>query len=402
MAVNKDSLLDKLYNLRGSDSEILKEMDSQKSAAEQTKNRTTEEKAKLQSEIAELKNRKEELASQGEQLKTLLQGINRQDYATVLDSLDIDFNPSEILEKITSNLPKTIDNVEKDTKASELELVSVEKEMNAAITTIDEIGIRRDTALANQAKLNEYFDMALKGHINITRDSITTLLQEFGFNEEEQREAAKLLMFPEDGLFEYNESTKHYKRKPEPVAEEEIISFEEPKVEESNIEEEKDEPVAIVEPVIPEEEIKVLDPEKEVEESTSPVEEEKSKTEIVETNKDEVIDFLNKNNIDYLDYTADELEDLIVHFNPNVVQKNIDYMKNNDIDMDIFVNHMKMMYDEELESKMELLLNVGKEPLDIYLNPSVLAKYSYEELNNSIERIKANGMDPKEIPLMAY
>ena len=51
---------------------------------------------------------------------------------------------------------------------------------------------------------------------------------------------------------------------------------------------------------------------------------------------------------------------------------------------------------------MELLLNVGKETLDIYLNPSVLVTYNYEELKESVERIKENGMDPKEIPLMAY
>ena len=75
--------------------------------------------------------------------------------------------------------------------------------MNTAITTIDELAIRRDAALANQAKLNEYFELALTGSINITRDSITTLLEQFGFSESDQREAAKLLMFPEDALLIY-------------------------------------------------------------------------------------------------------------------------------------------------------------------------------------------------------
>ena len=42
MTVNTEILLDKLYNLRGSDSDILKEMDRQKNKAEQTKDRTTE------------------------------------------------------------------------------------------------------------------------------------------------------------------------------------------------------------------------------------------------------------------------------------------------------------------------------------------------------------------------
>ena len=137
-----------------------------------------------------------------------MQGIRREDYATVLDRLRIDFDPKNLLEKLEKNLPRTIDNVERDTKKAEDELVKVEEEMNTAITTIEELGIRKDTALANQAKLNEYFELALEGHINITRDSITDLLEEFGFNEEEQRETAKILMFPEDALFAYDAKVK--------------------------------------------------------------------------------------------------------------------------------------------------------------------------------------------------
>ena len=55
MTVNTEVLLDKLYNLRGSDSTILKEMDRQKAKAEETRERTTEEKAKLQKDIESLK-----------------------------------------------------------------------------------------------------------------------------------------------------------------------------------------------------------------------------------------------------------------------------------------------------------------------------------------------------------
>ena len=41
MTVNTETLLDKLYNLRGADSDILKEMERQKAKAEATKARTT-------------------------------------------------------------------------------------------------------------------------------------------------------------------------------------------------------------------------------------------------------------------------------------------------------------------------------------------------------------------------
>ena len=190
MAVSTETLLDKLYNLRGEDSDILKEMNAQKNKAEDTKKRTTEQKAVLQNNIADLKKLREELEEQGEKFKEMLQGINRDDYKTVLTRLRIDFDPKNLLEKLNRNLPRTIETVELDTKKSEEELVKVEEEMNHAITTIEELGIRKDTALANQEKLNDYIELALTGRINITRDSITSLLEEFSFTEEEQREAA--------------------------------------------------------------------------------------------------------------------------------------------------------------------------------------------------------------------
>ena len=208
MTINTEGLLDKLYNLRGSDSEILKEMNREKQKAEETRNRTTEEKKNLQTNIQNLKELKEKLVDEGEKFKDVLKGINSHDYDTVLDRLHIDFNPQDILDKLERNLPKTIETVEFDTKKAEDELIKVEDEMNKAITTIEELGIRKDTALANQEKLNEYFELSLSGRMNVTRDSITSLLGEFGFNEEEQRETAKILMFPEDALYAYDERVK--------------------------------------------------------------------------------------------------------------------------------------------------------------------------------------------------
>ena len=366
--INTETLLDKLYNLRGSDSEILKEMESQKNKAEETRNRTTEEKGKLQTDIAEFKKQREELEEQGEKFKELLQGIHKEDFETVLTRLRIDFDPSTILEKVEKNLPKTIETVEKDTKKAEDELVKVEQEMNEAITTIEELGIRKDTALANQAKLNEYFDLALEGRINITRDSITSLLSAFGFNDEEQRETAKLLMFPEDALFAYD---KKVSKKDKGKSISEVIH--------------EAKTMAPVEPIeIPNEEEK-------------PVVEE-----VIPSNKDKLITLLKNVGIDYLDYTSNELNDLIENFDEKEIKENIAFMKEKGLDMDIFINHASMMLDKELKDKVTLLLSIGKDKLDLYLNPSILIKYDLNTLKNVIARIKENQMDPKDVPLMAY
>lgn len=374
MTVNTEVLLDKLYNLRGSDSNILKEMDRQKNKAEQTRDRTTAEKAKLQKDIESLKTQREELEEQGEKFKEVLQGIRREDYATVLDRLRIDFDPKNLLEKLEKNLPRTIDNVERDTKKAEDELVKVEEEMNTAITTIEELGIRKDTALANQAKLNEYFELALEGHINITRDSITDLLEEFGFSEEEQRETAKILMFPEDALFAYDAKVKAKDKSGKSISEvlQEAKTMSPAESEESH-----------------QEDVEISD-----EKDEEFLEEEETKNLTIETLRD--------CGIDYLDFTSDEIEDLMKHFDEQTIRDNIEFIESKNVSTDIFVHHIKMMYDKELRRKFEFLQNIGKETLDIYLNPGVLTKYTYDQLERITSVIRANGMDPKEIPLIAY
>ncbi len=374
MTVNTEVLLDKLYNLRGSDSEILREMDRQKNKAEETKNKTTEEKGKLQSDIAELKKQREELEEQGERFKEVLQGIHKEDYETVLKRLKIDFDPNSILEKLEKNLPKTIENVEKDTKEAEEKLIKVEEEMNEAITTIEEIGIRKDTALANQDKLNEYVEMALSGRMNITRDSITSLLSEFGFNEEEQRETAKLLMFPEDALFAYDEKVSVKDKAGKTISEviQEAKSYEEEEL------------------TIPEE-----PQEKEEQETAKALKEE----EIV---KERLIELLKEYGIDYLDYTSEEIEELLENFDEKTMKENLEYLKNKKLNHDILINHVSILYDRDLKEKIELLISAGKEMLDIYLNPSVLVKYDLKKLQAAISSLVANGMDPKDVPLMAY
>ena len=246
--------------------------------------------------------------------------------------------------------------------------------MNEAITTIEELGIRKDTALANQDKLNEYVEMALSGRMNITRDSITSLLSEFGFNEEEQRETAKLLMFPEDALFAYDEKVSVKDKAGKTISEviQEAKSYEEEEL------------------TIPEE-----PQEKEEQETAKALKEE----EIV---KERLIELLKEYGIDYLDYTSEEIEELLENFDEKTMKENLEYLKNKKLNHDILINHVSILYDRDLKEKIESLISAGKEMLDIYLNPSVLVKYDLKQLQAAISSLVANGMDPKDVPLMAY
>ncbi|MDE6285161.1 MAG: hypothetical protein K2M17_05390, partial [Bacilli bacterium] len=203
------NLLDKLYNLRGEDSVILKKMNKEREDAIETQERTKNEKTVLLAEIESLTAEEATLAKEGNRLMDVLSSINRDDFATVLDRLRIDFDPEALNSKVTKLLPETIEKVVSANKQATEKLENVETEMNNAITKVEELGIRKDEALSNQARLNEYFELALSGNINITRDEITNLLGKFDFTENEQREAAKILMFPEDALYEYDVNFKN-------------------------------------------------------------------------------------------------------------------------------------------------------------------------------------------------
>ena len=369
-------LLDKLYNLRGSDSVILKEMEASHQKALETKNRTTEEKGILQDKIASLENDSKNLSEQGKKLATVLSGIDKSEFETVISRLNINFDPEALSKKLDDALPKTIEKVNDEIKASQEKLVSVEEEMNSAITEIEELSIRKDTAIANQEKLNEYFDLALKGNINITRESITSLLEQFDFTEEETREAAKILMFPEDALFDYDTRLKESEKKS--IGE---VIKEAKNQEVSNV---KEEPIANVEVLMEDEPIK------------EEVKEEKK------FDREDLMDLFTEIGLDYLDYTTKDLDEVLEHFNEKVIRRNVAIFKNNDLGLDFFSENVNLLYDKEFEAKVDRLLRIGKSALDIYLNPSILTKYDYKGLDKAILILQSSGLDPKKVPLMAY
>lgn len=348
-------LLDKLYNLRGEDSEVLIKMDKERDEAEETKLRTSKEKETLQEKINNLLNDASSLRVQGEKLSEVLSHINENDFALVTERLGLDFNPKDIKEKLDSKLPDTINSVVSETTKAEEQLYNVEEEMNDAITKVEELAIRRDAALALQEKLNEYFDLALNGNINITRDAITSLLEKFGFDEEEQREAAKILMFPEDALYEYDRDTKGQGGKSisEVIAEAKGFSEEQ----------------SVSKPI---------------------------------NNIENVKSIMNEYGLDYLDYTSNDLEKIASSFNEKVMRNNIEYAKTVGIEVDMFADHIDLLNDEEFTNKVEKLFGLEKTALDVYLNPNVLTKYNYEDLVNAIEKLSENGLDPKKVPLMAF
>ena len=76
--------------------------------------------------------------------------------------------------------------------------------------------------------------------------------------------------------------------------------------------------------------------------------------------------------------------------------------QNKNMQLDILFDNYELLYDQELNEKVEKLLEIGKEISDICMMPSVLVKYDLNGLKNTINVLQISGLDPKKVPLMAY
>ncbi len=387
------NLLDKLYNLKSDDSIILEKIKSEKEVAEATKVRTTSEKESLTEKISGLENEEVLLTEEGELLKEALKNVNRSSFNVVLNKIGIDFNPGDLCFDVDKKLPETINKIKEEKESSLDNLATVERDLSDSLMLIDELDLKKGDAVSNQHKLKEYFELALKGNVNTTRDNLTTLLAKFGLSEDEQRESAKILMFPEDSLFEYERNYKDNKtgKSFSDVFKEAKVEMPEPTI---NVVSESVVPVA--EP----EEFQVIDLEEEL---VMPEVEKIEVENIVKTESTSNLkEMLEKNDFDYSNFTGTDISFLEQNMDEVVFEKNIKLIKDMGINKDIFIENIELFIDDELESKLKLLLEIGKLPFDIYLNPNILIKYDVSELQTAINSLKESGLDPKKVPLMAY
>ena len=422
------TLLDKLYNLRSEKSVILVNMDEEKEKAVVTRDKTSEQKGELETVIEQLNSDESFLIEEGTKLQNALEVVGKKEFIDVFEHLKITFNPEDLVNQVATTLPKKLEEIAQNKAEKQEQLIQVEDEMNDAIMRIEELGIRKDEALADQTRLNRFFDMALNENINVTRDEITSLLSKLNFTEEEQRKAAKILMFPEDGLLEYEKYSGNVKVAAEkealvsqeveeeienPVFEEEIIVDEEPEFnEESDVEVDEPviefdhitEPEVSIGPSITFEPIVEAEPivENSVIEEEIIAEDEINEVATSTGTKEDVVNLMGSLGFDYLDFTSNDFNKMVENFNAEIFTKNVNLVERYNINKDVFVDNIELLYDTELESKIDLLTQIGKDPRDIYLNPRVLTKYNFTELSSAIQTLSESGLEPKSVPLMAY
>ena len=121
-----------------------------------------------------------------------------------------------------------------------------------------------------------------------------------------------------------------------------------------------------------------------------------------EIKKEEVKNLLKVCGFNINDFTSQDITNILNNYDPELISKNVEYINSLGINRGIFVDNIDFLYDKELKQKIDMLLNIGKDPMDIYLNPNVLIKYNLTELYNAITALKDSGLEPDKVPLMAF
>ena len=274
------------------------------------------------------------------------------------------------------------------------------------------------------------------------------------------------MMFPEDALYDYDKKYEDENNHGKSISdvlieakesvskpigeifndfkiENEEDKVEEPKVEEKTIDESKNvEPSTISELLSSEDEVSfpfVKDEEEKDEKTEEPIkdnsicesiyttdfdsiinpaligedkpseekkEEVEIKPEFVEEEKEDeeetMMDLFKRLGLSEIMFVESELSDLINLEDKEIVEKNVNILNKYDINLDIVSDNVNILSDPELEEKIEKILETGKTKDDIYFNPSVIKKYDLKGLEDAINLLKENGLDPKKVPLMAF
>lgn len=177
--------LDKLYNLRGSDSAILQEIDTYDEEARHALEVAKGEEVDFKTKISAKEEEKDLYEKQGNKWASFLDIVNPEEVKDVLIAMDSKFNLEREKNTFETKLPELISKIEREISDAKDNLKRVQKDIKAYEKTIKEMSLRREEALENQDLLNMYIDRALNGDLTITREEVTSLLDRFVFIGEE-------------------------------------------------------------------------------------------------------------------------------------------------------------------------------------------------------------------------
>ena len=198
-------LLDRLYNFKGNNSEIITQIDSEIAALAEAKNELINKAEANKNALDEIAHKKAILEKEYAYFEKAISPINSESVKTLFDELGIVVDFNEVKAQIETRFPETKEKLETQVNDLNEETTDYSSKIKGIEDHKAEVEIKRMEALKNQKSLAELLEKVFNGNEDISKQSIKGLLRLFNFTEEECDELAKTLLFPEDTLFVYDQ-----------------------------------------------------------------------------------------------------------------------------------------------------------------------------------------------------
>lgn len=379
------TILERLDNLMGEESTILVDLNDKKEKSEKKKAKKEAVVDTDNKKIVEIKTEVESLETQCRKLSNALSNLRTDEFKDLINVLNLAFDPDTDLDKMNTKLPLQINKRDKKIEDLTNEVEKNKKEILECEDSISELGIRISEAIQNQKRLIELIQLSRSGDVNKTRDEVVSVLKNVGFDDNDAKTAAKLVMFPEEELIPFFKDSKLDDINDDIFKQtiDSMMNADGSKKEKTSKLEESHEDVK--------EDSKV----EEAKEDEAVVLEEKEDTLNVLDN-DEVFtdDFkLDEENapisLDELDHTFDNpLEETAV----TETSEKEETKKTEEVTSDKLTE----------EEALELLRGIGKADDDIKLVDNLLSNYTKTDFEMMINILNEYGVDLKKVPLLAY
>ena len=203
-------LLDRLYNLKGEDNVIIAGINNN---IKEVEDKVVNE-AKKQSENEVLKIETESQLSifmtQKEAFCSTFTGINNDTFKA-LAAIGVDLDITGMLDKIEENSPKYCDELNNKINNAIKSIEEAKKERERLNEELDRLNAKLDNANEDRNQLVSLLEQSLSPNV-LERESLTAkyakdIISRFGvFSSSEISSLAKVILFPEDGLIEFDET----------------------------------------------------------------------------------------------------------------------------------------------------------------------------------------------------
>lgn len=379
------TILERLDNLMGEESTILVDLNDKKEKSEKKKAKKEAVVDTDNKKIVEIKTEVESLETQCRKLSNALSNLRTDEFKDLINVLNLAFDPDTDLDKMNTKLPLQINKRDKKIEDLTNEVEKNKKEILECEDSISELGIRISEAIQNQKRLIELIQLSRSGDVNKTRDEVVSVLKNVGFDENDAKAAAKLVMFPEEELIPFFKDSKLDDINDD-IFKQTIDSM----MNDDGSKEEK-----IDEPQENHEEVKEeLKPEEAKEDEAVVLEEKEDTLNVLDNDEVFTDDFkLDEENapisLDELDHTFDNpLEETAV----TETSEKEETTENEEVTSDKLT----------VEEAKELLRGIGKTDSDIKLVDNLLSDYTKTDFEMMINTLNEYGVDLKKVPLLAY